>query len=688
MKNRSHSWVSAFLCITLIFCLISPVSAQGELITTQQELLAAINEAESGDILLVGSIDFTAPAGLFNELMRIQLSKSITIRSGLKDEKAVFTNGSFLLRGSKVSGALLQCSFENIIFDGAVDTAAFTAADWELPFDPLSQTYTSEVPLKAQYAVSFGGNVQARFSGCVFQNYMYTYGGAMWCRYGDYTNNPYLSDIYGDYSGCKLDIFLEDCDFLGNAAQYAGGAVYLDGNSDNVSFRAQSCRFEGNLSGMSDHAGGGGAIYAQYADLELIDCVLNNNEGNHVWGLTAEYGDRSRGGALHLSNGTLTMENCVVSNNRASVGGGLCMTNTPAELDGCLFTGNRAENAVASELTGPWASVGLGGAMYVEVEGAIPVNIYNSAIHGNSAVNAYGGVCAFYNEDYAGVLSQGYGKLELCFCTVANNTCDTIFDYADPNAWPWYTHPGDVWDIPYITAFGCILQDEGYASGLPRQEEPSAENGYNYYGAEGVAYEENTYLTSRQWPIPADAAQKALKNRYGDRVTEYFAGSNYAVELYQPQPPADPPTTVEPTAPTEATSPPAQKPVPQPKGYLWIPAVLIGATLLGLGIFLLVRIRKKNPLPAPEAPAEPKIILTRYTGEQIQHIIRTLPQTQRLTARELEVFQEMLMGKKQSEIAYELGISVPTVKDNARRIYDKLEVQNKNELFIKVSSVI
>ena len=689
-------FISLYICLLLIISVSAGVSAYDDLISTPQELLSAINDAKDGDILLVGHIDFTAPQGIFNELTRIQLSKSITIRSGLVGEKAVFTNGSFLLRGSKISGETLQCSFENIIFDGAVDIDSLTASDWERPYDEVSQTYTCDVPLKAQYAVSFAGNVSATFSGCVFKNYMYEYGGAVWCRYGDYTDNPYYLDLYGDYSGCKLDVVLTDCDFIANAAQYAGGAIYLDGNRDNVTFYAADCRFESNFSGLSDYAAGGGAIYAQNASLELTNCLLDSNRANRDWGLTAEYGDRTRGGALHCSSGELKMTNCVASYNGASVGGGLCLTNTRAVLDGCLLTGNRAENTVESDLTGPWASVGIGGAMYVETEGAIPISVYNSAIHGNSARNAYGGVYSFYNEDYAGVLSQGYGRLDLYFCTIASNSCDTAFDYSDPSAWLWYTHPGDVWCIPYVTAFGCILQEEGYALDFPRQEEPSADNGYNSYSCDAVISGNDPYLLSARWSVPADAAKAALKGRYGDRISEYYVGCNYSEELYQPQSPdeqpSDPPVSVEPTQPEETaadpTTPVIQEPGAGNGGYLWVIAVVLCVVLLGFGFILFAGMRRKKVVQAPLEKAEPRIVMTRYDEDQIQRIIQNLPQTQRLTARELEVFQEMLMGKKQGEIAYELGISVPTVKDNARRIYDKLEVQNKNELFIKVHTVI
>lgn len=681
---------AVWLCLAVLSGFFLPVQAEEELITNQNDLLSAIGDAEEGDVLLVGHIDFTAPTGIFNELMRVQLDKGITIRSGLKNEKAVFTNGSFLLRGSKVAGARLQCTFENIVFDGAVDTDGLTAGDWERPYDESIQNYTCDVPLKAQYAVSFEGTVHAVFSGCVFQNYMYEYGGAIWCRYGDYTDNPYYLDLYGDYSGCTLDITMTDCRFIGNAAQYAGGAIYLDGNGDNVTLRAENCSFEENDSALNDYGQGGGAIYGQYASVELVDCTLTGNRGNRDYGFTVADGDRSRGGAIQMSNGSLEMTNCLIAENTASLGGGLCLTNNRTMLDGCVLRHNRGENGVPTKLTGPLASVGMGGAMYVETEASIPVCVYNSSIYENSASMAYGGIYGFYNEDYVGLLSQGFGKLDFYFCTVANNTCDTTYDDTDPDRWLWYSHPGDVWSIPYVTATGCLILEEG-----TREELPSPENGYNYFGSEGVQLQETQgHLRSDSWEVPPDYGENLPSSRYDGQL---FAGSNYDPSFYtepEEEPPASEPTVEVPaqTLPQKTEPTPTEPPVtPEPQEEASFPWIWIGvAAALAVGLVVLWHLRKdtKTEAPPPPQPTEPRIVLTRYTQEQIGQMIQKMPQTQRLTPRELEVFEELLMGKKQGEIAYHLGISVPTVKDNARRIYDKLEVQNKNELFIKVQDVM
>jgi len=112
--------------------------------------------------------------------------------------------------------------------------------------------------------------------------------------------------------------------------------------------------------------------------------------------------------------------------------------------------------------------------------------------------------------------------------------------------------------------------------------------------------------------------------------------------------------------------------------------------------FFILRRRKENepipvtptdaPVPSAISTVTAKIVKTRYTDEEIEKIVAATAETHLLTNRELEVFCELLKGKKQSEIGYYLGISISTVKDNAGRIYGKLGVANKDELFIKVDS--
>jgi DNA-binding CsgD family transcriptional regulator len=54
-----------------------------------------------------------------------------------------------------------------------------------------------------------------------------------------------------------------------------------------------------------------------------------------------------------------------------------------------------------------------------------------------------------------------------------------------------------------------------------------------------------------------------------------------------------------------------------------------------------------------------------------------------LTKRELEALQFLAMGKIYKEIAFEMNITINTVKKHLKNIYFKLDVQNKVEAVLK-----
>ena len=141
--------------------------------------------------------------------------------------------------------------------------------------------------------------------------------------------------------------------------------------------------------------------------------------------------------------------------------------------------------------------------------------------------------------------------------------------------------------------------------------------------------------------------------------------------------------------------------VTPPSEFPTVPVIIVSVVILliagGAVCFIILR-RKKAQQAEKEAaeasaaavtivaPTEPRIVKTRYTDEEIDRIIEGTKEAQMLTDRELEVFRELLKGKKQSEIGYRLGITVNTVKDYAGRVYAKFGVANKNALFEIIDS--
>ena len=60
----------------------------------------------------------------------------------------------------------------------------------------------------------------------------------------------------------------------------------------------------------------------------------------------------------------------------------------------------------------------------------------------------------------------------------------------------------------------------------------------------------------------------------------------------------------------------------------------------------------------------------------------------RMTAREKEVVELIIKGKKNKEIAEELFIDIATVKSHINKIYKKSEVKNRKELLEIAKSVL
>ncbi len=728
MAERMKKMLVGVLCVLLA----APLSWVGgraaeetELITDFQTLMTAVHNAQDGDTLLVGDIDFSPLSpDVPNSMMAVTVEKSLTIRGGKSDGAAVFLNGGFVLSGSKLSDETLSVRFENIIFDGKADADRLTEKDYEYPWSDVDGAPTYYASLKAQQALSFMGNVDAVFSGCVFRNYMHEYGPVIDIRYADYTGNEYIN--LPDYSTCRLNLYLDNCRIENNSALYDGGAIYMEANN-NVVLHAERCVFSGNRSKVGDFSRGGGAVWASGANLCFSDCVLDGNEANHVYAdsVLPDY-DTHKGGALCLEACRLRLVNCLLRENRASLGGALSLTNTQADMDGCRFLANRADPYAANPdgKIGPWSNMGMGGALYVEGNSNDTVTMVNCEMQDNFAAHAYGGMYAYYVpfEDP----SLPTYNIQMLLCTYEGNRDGVDYDYTTVGDLAWLSHPGDMFANPHLTLFGCCIIDETFAADFPRNESPAAENQYNCLAA--TAGED-----IRQSAIPAEEVRPLIGDRYGDRLTAFHVGSNYAESLYKSEEETEPSVTeteppvaesetagdTETRSPATETEPSISETEPsrtesQPLGagstpsdtespspVLWSVGAGVVIAVGGALIVVLLR-RRRTPEAAPadetvsaEIPPEPAavppavtVIKTRYDDEDIDRFLSLVPETGTLTAREMEVLREMLAGRKQSEVAYRLGISTTTVKDFYKKIYAKLHVENKDGVFAMAAEVL
>lgn len=666
-----------------------------DLITSFSDLKAAINAANDGDTLYVGDIDFSPVGGVNNTWMRIEANKSLTFKSGKKDGKSVFTNGSIILTGSKSAGGKNTFYFENIIFEGGIDTAELKTTDFDYPWSETEQCFTMNEPEMAQYAISFKGNVDAEFVGCDFRNYMHEYGPVMHIRYGDYTQSPSLLEMFGDYSNCTLNIKFSRCNITGNAAFYDGGAIYISGNN-NVTLTAADCVFGNNYSGEGDFRFGGGAIFASGAKIVMERCRIENNSANHLFpDMDLPDEDKHEGGGLCLHSSNLTLTNSYITGNSASMGGGIAFTDSDAVIDGCVFTGNRAEEHSTNWTgdLGPWNNMAQGGAIYHTGLTGTKVTVINSSIYKNSAQNAYGGIYSHYSGV---VVEIADGQLELKLCTYAGNTCDSEYDYSAEDMFPWCSHPGDILEIPQLNMSGCVIIDDTFEKDFPRNEQPTADNAYNYIASPAAAVSDGLSVKYPETPshftpdipegkdfsVPAEYAAELLNGRYDGALKNVHVGNNYDASLY-------------PSADLPASDTDVRKSAKFP---YWI--IALAAAVIAVIAIVIVVIRKKSNKNAgdsenilPENAAEPEqsgqpVVKAWFTKSEIETILTSFPKAQTMTGREVEVFTEMLEGKRQKEIAYDLGIEITTVKDFYRKIYDKLESANKDDLLKKCSEFV
>lgn len=533
MRTSKFTSIFSTACIAfLVVVFISPLAifaaSESDIITTREGFVNAINNAEDGDTILVGNIDFNLydTVGAVNEGERIVIDKNITVKNGKSDSNAVFKGASFILGATKLAGNVTSFSFEGITFDEGLMTDSLTLEDWELSYDGMGAAI-SPYSLKNQYAVEIRGNAKAEFTDCEFKNYMHTYGPAIRAFYDDYTLIPDVQNEHGDNSVCMLTLTLNGCKFLNNAAQYDGGAIYIDACGKNAKISATDCTFAGNKSGLTDYAVGGGAVYLENAVSEFTECEFTDNQANYFYGADLPDSDSISGGAICCSgNGELNVRSSVFRNNTASLGGAIAIFNTvKARFESCLITENRAvpSSDNSNGNAGLGSNKGIGGAVYMNGNGQVYIG--NTEICFNYAENALGAISTSYMP-----LASTNMHLEIFFTTIANNVSrlkrTDYLTYDNPN-WIWYRYPGDVLGMPNVEMFGSFVADEMYASDIPKHELPTETNGYNYFGSTQNAIDDGFTFSSDASESLGHVELKNAPTVSTDLVREKLGEKNY-----------------------------------------------------------------------------------------------------------------------------------------------------------------
>ena len=491
IKNKFIHIFSFLLLLCLIFATSAVAGAavgavadaEQALITTRSEFISALNDASDGDVLTVGDVDFNISAtGAVNEAEKIKIEKSIVIKSGKADGKAVLTGATFILNGTKSAGETTTYTFENVIFDEKLDTSVLTDADWQLSYDSQDELI-GNYPLKNQYAIECRGSANATFKNCEFNNYMHTYGPAIRAFYDDYSLTPSLEAEHGDNVPYKLELNIIECLFTNNAALYGGGAVYVEGHDKNVTLNVIDSKFTENKSGFVQNAVGGGAVYVKQSIANFNGCNFEKNIANYFYGGERYWSDQIIGGAIGCAEDALfTIRDCKIIDNKASCGGGIGVVTSRVDIADCLIAENEVipETESKNSTLGLASNQGLGGAIYFN--GVTDATIGNTEIKNNYAENAMSAIFT----DYSPLLNYSTREVNILFCTIANNVCKTkMSEYKGygEDRWLWFSWYTDFFDISYLKYYGNIVVDEIYATDEATEIElPSEQNGYNYFG--------------------------------------------------------------------------------------------------------------------------------------------------------------------------------------------------------------
>ena len=115
----------------------------------------------------------------------------------------------------------------------------------------------------------------------------------------------------------------------------------------------------------------------------------------------------------------------------------------------------------------------------------------------------------------------------------------------------------------------------------------------------------------------------------------------------------------------------------------------IEAIRLGASDYLIKPCTKKEIFSSISRCLENKT--TGNKEELTQHLqtkINALPKQKSLTKRELEVFNHMVSGMSDKDMAVELSVTIPTIKFHLQNIYRKLSLNGRKGVLKMISSYI
>lgn len=234
--------------------------------------------------------------------------------------------------------------------------------------------------------------------------------------------------VYGGYPAGAKGASLKARDAKANATIFDGGGksqIWLT-KKGNVLF--DGLNFQNGFSGTDN----GGALVFNGIGVsgKVVDCVFNGNKvtdgSNGTSGLS--------GGAIHVGEANVTVENCSFSKNYGRNGGSLYSNNAEAELTvkGCTFTEDYTYNTGGSinnsngtqtiedcTFTRCYNMIGTGGA--VHVNGASAVQTLKNCVFSACEANRNNSYTKVDNKACGGAISVQNANLGISGCTFDGN---------------------------------------------------------------------------------------------------------------------------------------------------------------------------------------------------------------------------------------------------------------------------
>jgi len=75
-------------------------------------------------------------------------------------------------------------------------------------------------------------------------------------------------------------------------------------------------------------------------------------------------------------------------------------------------------------------------------------------------------------------------------------------------------------------------------------------------------------------------------------------------------------------------------------------------------------------------------VLSMSSEEKVKVILKSVKEDISISNREMDILKLLLENKKRKDIAIELNLSENTIKTYTRSLYNKLEINNREELFL------